>query len=88
MALDSLVGLVMLLVATIVFAYYSLWTFVVPFLDEDSSVAQLFPPREWIIRIPAILLVLGTAAVGTFVGSVMMKKEKKSAAKNSVKKTQ
>ena len=88
MALDSLVGLVMLLVATIVFAYYSLWTFVVPFLDDDSSVAQLFPPREWIIRIPAILLVLGTAAVGTFVGSVMMKKEKKSAAKNSVKKTQ
>lgn len=78
----------MLLTATAVFVYYTVWTFVVPFLDEGSAVAQLFPPREWIVKIPAILLVLGLLAVSTFVGVVMARNEKKKQAKTALKKSQ
>lgn len=86
MALDSLVGLAMLLVATAVFVYYSAWTFIVPFIDESSCAAKIFPPREWIIRIPAFLLLAALAVVGTFIGSVLIKNDKKQKQKAQAKK--
>lgn len=88
MKLDTLVGLGMLLVATAVFVYYTFWTFAVPFIDDSSSLLAAFPPREWIIRIPAILLLAGTAVIGTFIGSVFLKQEQKRKLKSAQKKAQ
>lgn len=88
MGLDTLVGLGMLLVASAVFLYYTAWTFLLPFIVEDSPMIQLFPPREWIIRIPAILLLAAAAAVGTFIGSVLIKSEKKRQLKAATKKNE
>lgn len=88
MSFDKLVGLAMLLVATAVFAYYSAWTFIVPFIDESSCAAKVFPPREWIVRIPAALLLAGVALIGTFIGSVLIKNDKKQKLKAKAKKAQ
>lgn len=88
MGLDTLVGLGMLLVATAVFLYYTAWTFLLPFVIEDSPIVQLFPPREWIIRIPALLLLAAVAVVGTFIGSVLIKSEKKRQLKAAAKKNE
>ena len=88
MKLDSVIGMLMLLAATAVFTYYTAWTFLVPFIDEASPVARVFPPREWIIRIPVLLLLAGTALVGSFIGSVLIKNERKRQAKAAAKKTQ
>ena len=78
----------MLGVATAVFTYYTVWTFVIPFVDDSHPFTALFPPRQWAIRIPALLLVLGVAVIGTFVGSVISKNAKKEQAKLAQKKKQ
>ena len=52
-----------------------------PFVDEDHPLQSLFPPRVWAIRIPVILILLGSAVVGSFLGVVMIQSNKKKAAK-------
>ncbi|KAG5368567.1 Dolichol phosphate-mannose biosynthesis regulatory protein [Yarrowia sp. C11] len=85
--LDQLVGAGMLAVATIVFVYYSSWTFILPFVDESHFLHQFFPPRVWAIRIPVILLVIAFGIVGTFVSSVMIKQAEKEKKKLAAKKS-
>jgi len=77
--LGRLVGFSMLIVATAVFLYYTVWTLLMPFVDEDHSLHSLFPPRVWAIRIPVILILLGTAVVGSFLSMVMIKSNRKKA---------
>ncbi|KFZ11283.1 hypothetical protein V501_04846 [Pseudogymnoascus sp. VKM F-4519 (FW-2642)] len=79
--LDKLVGLAMLLVASAVFLYYSIWTLLMPFVDPDQPIQQLFPPRVWAIRIPVIIILLGSALVGSFLSIVMIRSNRKKAAK-------
>jgi dolichol phosphate-mannose biosynthesis regulatory protein len=87
----------MLIVATTVFLYYTLWTlFMVreplvnawqytdngqPFVDDDHPLQGLFPPRVWAIRIPVILTLLASTVVGSFLAMVMIRSNKKKAAK-------
>ncbi|KAI5284046.1 hypothetical protein KEM52_003126 [Ascosphaera acerosa] len=73
----------MLLVATAVFSYYTAWTLLMPFVDDGHPLHSLFPPRVWAIRIPVILLLLGSAVVGSFLGMVMIKSNRKKAAKKA-----
>lgn len=84
---DEQVGIGMLLVATTVFIYYSVWVFLVPFLDESHPLQSLFPAREWAVRIPALLLIGGVALIGTFIASVLYKGAQKKKAKMAAKKS-
>ena len=52
-----------------------------PFVDDDHPLQSLFPSRVWAIRIPVILTLLGSAVVGSFLGMVMIKSNRKKAAK-------
>ncbi|KAI4865868.1 dolichol phosphate-mannose biosynthesis regulatory protein [Hypoxylon rubiginosum] len=79
--LGTLVGLAMLVAACVVFIYYSLWTLVMPFVDSDHPLHLIFPPRVWAIRIPVILILLGSAVVGSFLSVVMIRSSRKKAAK-------
>lgn len=79
--LDRLVGLAMLIVASAVFLYYTIWTLLMPFVDKDHEAQNLFPPRVWAIRIPVILLLLGGAVVGSFLSVVMIRSNRKKALK-------
>ncbi|KAK5055909.1 hypothetical protein LTR84_012459 [Exophiala bonariae] len=79
--LDKIVGMAMLVAATTVFLYYTLWTLLMPFVDDDHPLQSLFPHRVWAIRIPVILTLLGSSVVGTFLALVMIKSNKKKAAK-------
>ncbi|CZT17183.1 probable dolichyl-phosphate mannosyltransferase polypeptide 2 [Ramularia collo-cygni] len=81
--LDRLVGLAMLVVASAVFLYYSVWTLLMPFVDEKHPVQSLFPPRVWAIRIPVILILLGGAVVGSFLSLVMIRSNRKKALKKA-----
>ncbi|KAJ6196679.1 dolichol phosphate-mannose biosynthesis regulatory protein-domain-containing protein [Bipolaris maydis] len=83
---DRLVGLSMLVAATAVFVYYTVWTLFMPFVDDDHILHSLFLPRVWAIRIPVILLILGTTVVGSFVSVVMIKSNRKKALKAQQKK--
>lgn len=52
-----------------------------PFVDADHPLQNFFPPRVWAIRIPVILVLLGSAVVGSFLSVVMIKSNRKKAAK-------
>ena len=52
-----------------------------PFVDEGHALHDLFPPRVWAIRIPVILILLGVSVVGSFLGVVMIRSNRKRAAK-------
>jgi len=54
-----------------------------PFVDEKHPLQSLFPPRVWAIRIPVILLLLGGAVVGSFLSVVMIRSNRKKAAKKA-----
>ncbi|KZV90254.1 hypothetical protein EXIGLDRAFT_569411, partial [Exidia glandulosa HHB12029] len=74
---DKALGSLMLLVASVVFVYYTTWALVLPFLPPDNAVHQYFLPREWAVRIPALILLLGLSAVGAFVSTVMIREGRK-----------
>lgn len=57
-----------------------------PFVDEDHPLQSLFPPRVWAIRIPVILILLGSTVVGSFLASVMIRSNRKKALKAQQKK--
>ncbi len=52
-----------------------------PFVDDDHPLQNFFPPRVWAIRIPVILILLGSAVVGSFLSIVMIRSNRKKAAK-------
>ncbi|KAK8124820.1 putative dolichol phosphate-mannose biosynthesis regulatory protein [Apiospora kogelbergensis] len=80
--LDKLVGLAMLLAASFVFIYYSVWTLLmVPLCRLGPPAPERFPPRVWAIRIPVVLVLLGSAVVGSFLSVVMIRSNQKKAAK-------
>jgi len=71
----------MLLVASIVFVYYTIWAILLPFLDNTSPIHDYFPAREWAIRLPAFILVVGLAVIGTFIGLTIAGENRKKAQK-------
>ncbi|KAI9858995.1 MAG: hypothetical protein M1824_003996 [Vezdaea acicularis] len=79
--LDKLIGLGMLLFASAVFLYYTVWTLLMPFVDNGHPLHDFFPPRVWAIRIPVIVMLLGSAVVGSFLSMVMIRSNRKKAAK-------
>ncbi|RMZ84517.1 hypothetical protein DV737_g1126, partial [Chaetothyriales sp. CBS 132003] len=79
--LDKLVGMALLVVATTVFLYYTIWTLLIPFVDDNHPLQGLFPPRVWAIRVPVILILLASTVVGSFLAMVMIRSQQKKAAK-------
>ncbi|RPA95166.1 dolichol phosphate-mannose biosynthesis regulatory protein Dpm2 [Choiromyces venosus 120613-1] len=79
--LAKLTGVMMLMVASIVFLYYSIWTLFMPFVDDGHPLHDLFLPRVWAVRIPVILILVGIAVVGSFLSVVMIRSGRKKAAK-------
>ncbi|GHJ83947.1 hypothetical protein NliqN6_0349 [Naganishia liquefaciens] len=74
---DKLLGSIMLFTAIFVFTYYTMWALLTPFFDPTSQIHSYFPPREYAVRLPASLLVLGGAAIALFIGNVMLKESRK-----------
>ncbi|KAK9233975.1 dolichol phosphate-mannose biosynthesis regulatory [Lipomyces kononenkoae] len=59
--------------STLAFLYYTIWTLIMPFVDTTHPFQSLFPPREWAIRIPVMILLLTMGIIGSFVGIVMVR---------------
>ncbi|PAV23250.1 dolichol phosphate-mannose biosynthesis regulatory [Pyrrhoderma noxium] len=78
---DKVLGGGMIFVALFVFTYYTIWAGLLPFLDKSNPLHDLFPAREWAVRLPAFLFVVGLASVGLFIGSTIIKENRKKALK-------
>lgn len=77
----------MLAAATAIFAYYTFWVFILPFVDSDSKIQSLFPPRDLAIKIPALLLLVGITVVGSFIGLTMVRSGNRAKASSATRKT-
>ncbi|KIY72143.1 hypothetical protein CYLTODRAFT_450074 [Cylindrobasidium torrendii FP15055 ss-10] len=71
----------MLLAAAVVFVYYTIWALLLPVFDASSSIHAFFPAREWAVRLPAFILVVGLSVIGAFIGNTIIKENRKKAEK-------
>ena len=55
---DRTIGSVLHAINTILFVYYTAWVVVTPFVDATHFTQAVFPPREYGILIPAVLIML------------------------------
>jgi len=78
-------GSIMLLAASAVFVYYTIWAILLPFFDVANPIHSWFLPREWAVRLPAFILVVGLSAIGLFLGSTIMKESRKKSATGKTK---
>ncbi|PBK78203.1 hypothetical protein ARMSODRAFT_873888, partial [Armillaria solidipes] len=78
---DKALGGAMLLAAAVVFTYYTTWAILLPFFDPASQIHDFFPAREWAVRLPAFILVVGLSVIGFFIGSTVIKEKRKQAQK-------
>jgi len=74
---DTAVGLVCILLALLIWTYFTMWTIVTPFMDPTSPVQDYFADRKYALILPGIggagIILAGTS----FVSSVMAEKAKK-----------
>ena len=61
----------MLVLVAAAYVYWVLWALALPFV-QDLPLALLFPPPVLLVKAPVLLLVMGTAAVGLFVGVALL----------------
>ncbi|KAJ1802602.1 Dolichol phosphate-mannose biosynthesis regulatory protein [Coemansia sp. RSA 2599] len=80
---DKAVGAALLGIGTFVFTYYSIWTLIIPFVDQDHPARMLFPPQWYAIALPVFLLVVGVTGIFGFLSFVMLKSGKKAAKKST-----
>eukprot|EP00741_Cyanophora_paradoxa_P009623 tig00001542_g9321.t1 len=79
---DAAVGVLLLVVAIVVWVYYTLWVLVTPFVAESHAyLLDYFPDRYYAVAVPAALLVVLFTGVGLFVSlSIIKSGQKKKAA--------
>ena len=72
---DKVVGVAGLVLSIAIFAYYTTWVLVAPFVDKSvTSFHRFFPDRWWAIAGPCVLLAAAVTFVATFMRYVSSKK--------------
>ncbi|KAF0546619.1 dolichol phosphate-mannose biosynthesis regulatory [Gigaspora margarita] len=80
---DRAIGATLLLSSASLFAYYTIWALIMPFVDDGHPLHEYFPDRKYAIIIPVVLLLFGLTVIFTFLALVMIKS---SGTKKGVKK--
>ncbi|KAI0928531.1 hypothetical protein AcW1_005747 [Taiwanofungus camphoratus] len=74
---DKALGGIVLFTASVIFVYYTIWAILLPFLDVSNPIHGIFPSRQWAVRIPVFILIMGISAIGVFIGWKVIKDNKK-----------
>ena len=80
---DAVVGYALLVTATTVFSYYALWVVILPFVDTDHVIQQLFLPRVYAVAIPVVAGVCLLIALGVYITAVAVRQTSKPKDKTS-----
>ncbi|XP_032088320.1 dolichol phosphate-mannose biosynthesis regulatory protein [Thamnophis elegans] len=73
---DQLVGYGLVAFSLVLFAYYTIWIIVLPFIESDHLVHKYFLPREYSVIIPVVAGLVLLLFIGTFISIVMWKNRK------------
>mmetsp|Transcript_19969 Transcript_19969/g.50037 ORF Transcript_19969/g.50037 Transcript_19969/m.50037 type:complete len:86 (+) Transcript_19969:147-404(+) len=74
---DASAGLAICLASTVLFAYYTVWVLVTPFVEPGHVVLRWFPDRVYAVLVPAYLGACLVSAVSMFLGYVMLTHDSK-----------
>jgi len=74
---DQAVGYGMVGLAASIFAYYTVWILLLPFVDPEHAVQDFFPPRIYAVTVPIVAGVCVLIVLGIAVGVIMAKKKSK-----------
>ncbi|XP_062816255.1 dolichol phosphate-mannose biosynthesis regulatory protein isoform X2 [Anolis carolinensis] len=72
-ATDRLVGFGLVAFSLLLFAYYTVWIVVLPFVERDHLIQAFFLPREFSVLIPVAAGLLLLLFVGTFIAVITWK---------------
>ncbi|XP_070614844.1 dolichol phosphate-mannose biosynthesis regulatory protein [Erythrolamprus reginae] len=73
---DQFVGYGLVTFSLVLFAYYTIWIIVLPFIESDHLVHKYFLPREYSVIIPVVAGLVLLLFIGTFIAIVMWKNQK------------
>uniref|UniRef100_A0A0B8RXW8 Dolichol phosphate-mannose biosynthesis regulatory protein n=1 Tax=Philothamnus irregularis TaxID=1899461 RepID=A0A0B8RXW8_9SAUR len=73
---DQFVGYGLVTFSLVLFAYYTVWIIVLPFIESDHLVHKYFLPREYSVIIPVAAGLVLLLFIGTFITIVMWKNQK------------
>ncbi|XP_016145207.1 dolichol phosphate-mannose biosynthesis regulatory protein-like [Sinocyclocheilus grahami] len=73
---DQAVGFGLVGFSLLLFAYYTIWVIVLPFVDGDHVIHSYFLPREYSVILPGVAALILLLFVGTFIGVVTWKNRK------------
>ena len=59
-------GIFFVVFSTLVFIYFTAWTFYLPFVKGSSVLHAIYPDRFWLYSLPFIGVVGLTSAIGIF----------------------
>ncbi|KAI9219818.1 dolichol phosphate-mannose biosynthesis regulatory [Blastocladiella britannica] len=86
-AQDKLVGSVFIAIAAFVWSYYTVWAFLMPFLDEQHPLQSFFLPQEYAVLLPTLLVAIAVTGVAGFIGMSVVKKQRKASSTATKKKS-
>ncbi|XP_054853901.1 dolichol phosphate-mannose biosynthesis regulatory protein [Eublepharis macularius] len=75
-ATDQLVGYGLVGFSLVLFAYYTIWIIILPFIESDHVIHKYFLPREYSVIIPVVAGLLLLLFVGAFIAIVAWKNRK------------
>ncbi|XP_061459835.1 dolichol phosphate-mannose biosynthesis regulatory protein [Rhineura floridana] len=75
-ATDQLVGYGLVAFSLVLFAYYTTWIIILPFIESDHLIHKYFLPREYSVIIPVVAGLLLLLFVGTFIATITWKNRK------------
>uniref|UniRef100_A0A8D2LTJ0 Dolichol phosphate-mannose biosynthesis regulatory protein n=1 Tax=Varanus komodoensis TaxID=61221 RepID=A0A8D2LTJ0_VARKO len=65
-ATDQLVGYGLVAFSLVLFAYYTIWIIILPFMESDHQIHKYFLPREFSVIIPVVAGLLLLLFVGEY----------------------
>nr|ABK24118.1 unknown [Picea sitchensis] len=74
---DKAIGFFLLTFSFSLFAYYTFWVVILPFMDGDHFVHKYFLPKEYAIIIPTVTGVAVLSFLMVFIGFIMLKSKPK-----------
>lgn len=74
---DKAIGFFLLTFSFSLFAYYTFWVIILPFMDGDHFVHKYFLPKEYAIIIPTVTGIAILSFLMVFIGFMMLKSKPK-----------
>ncbi|XP_060106616.1 dolichol phosphate-mannose biosynthesis regulatory protein [Heteronotia binoei] len=75
-ATDQVVGYGLVAFSLLLFAYYTIWIIILPFIESDHIIHKYFLPREYSVIIPVVAGLLLLLFIGVFIAIVAWKNRK------------